>query len=64
MMKWKKLLTMPEGTYQLIKETYRQIWYTLYTLPDSGKWLNILKMSELLFSLPFSTVKWSEYFQC
>ena len=38
-------------------ESYRKIWYQLHFSPDSVKWPNVLLVSELLFSLPFSTAK-------
>ena len=38
----------------LVKEGYQKIWYKLHIAPDVGKWRNILLISELLFSLPFS----------
>ena len=37
------------------KESYRKIWYKLNTCPDSGKWSNLLQLSKLVFSLPFTT---------
>ena len=39
------------------QETYRKIWYQLRPSPDAVKWPNVLLISELLFSLPFSTAK-------
>ena len=38
-------------------DSYKKIWYQLYSLPDAVKWPNVLLTSELLFSLPFSTAK-------
>ena len=38
-------------------DSYNKIWYQLHSSPDSVKWPNILLVSELLFSLPFSTAK-------
>ena len=38
-------------------DSYRKVWYQLISSPDSAKWANILMVSELLFSLPFSTAK-------
>ena len=35
-------------------ECYQKIWYKLYTSPDVRKWPNLIHLSELLFSLPFS----------
>ena len=35
-------------------DSYNKIWYQLHSSPDSVKWPNILLVSELLFSLPFS----------
>ena len=37
-------------------ETYKKIWYTLHTCPDASKWLNVLMLCQLMFSLPFSTI--------
>ena len=36
------------------QESYQKVWYKLYISPDSAKWPNVLKLCELLFSLPFS----------
>lgn len=36
-------------------EDYRKIWYKLCSAPDIEKWPNMLHISELLFSLPFSS---------
>ena len=35
-------------------ESYQKVWYKLHTCPDAGKWPNLLRVSELIFSLPFS----------
>lgn len=35
-------------------ECYQKIWYKLYTSPDARKWPNLIRLCELLFSLPFS----------
>ena len=36
-------------------ECYQKIWYKLYTSPDVRKWpCDLIHLSELLFSLPFS----------
>ena len=35
-------------------EGYQKVWYKLHTCPDAGKWPNLLRVSELTFSLPFS----------
>ena len=43
-------------------DTYRKVWYQLYTSPDAVKWPNILLICELLFSLPFSTAKVERFF--
>ena len=43
-------------------DSYKKIWYQLYSSPDAVKWPNILLVSELLFSLPFSTAKVSVSF--
>ena len=49
---------MPGLTYlQIGHESYRKIWYQLHSSPDSVKWPNALLVSELLFTLPFSTAK-------
>ena len=36
------------------QEGYQKIWYKLHTAPDIEKWPNVLRLCELLFSLPFS----------
>ena len=38
----------------LDKEDYRRIWYKLSVSPDASRWKNVLMVSELGFSLPFS----------
>ena len=38
-------------------EDYRKVWYKLFTAPDARKWPNIILISELLFSLPFTNSK-------
>ena len=43
-------------------DSYKKIWYQLYSSPDAVKWPNILLVSELLFSLPFSTAKVEHFF--
>ena len=35
-------------------ESYQKIWYRLHTATDVEKWRNILALSDLVFSLPFS----------
>lgn len=35
-------------------ECYQKIWYKLHKTPDAVKWPNVLRICELLFSLPFS----------
>ena len=35
-------------------ENYQKVWYKLHTCPDVSKWLNLLRVCELIFSLPFS----------
>ena len=35
-------------------ESYQKIWYRLHTAADVEKWRNVLALSELVFSLPFS----------
>ena len=35
-------------------ESYQKIWYKLHISPDVEKWRNILALSQLAFSLPFS----------
>lgn len=43
------------GYVAIQTESYLKIWYRLNTSPDSSKWPNVLLLSELLFSLPFSS---------
>ena len=37
------------------RESYQEIWYRLHTATDVGKWRNVLALSELIFSLLFSS---------
>ena len=39
------------------KDSYKRIWYLLDVAPDAVKWKNLLLITDLLFSLPFSTAK-------
>ena len=43
-------------------DSYSKVWYQLHSSPDSAKWPNILLVSELLLSLPFSTAKVERFF--
>lgn len=38
-------------------EDYKKVWYTLHSTHDARKWPNVLLLSELLFSLPFTNSK-------
>lgn len=48
---------LPLGTL-----SYRKIWFKLHTCPDSEKWPGVLILSELLFSLPFTTSRVEQIF--
>ena len=48
---------LPIGT-----ENYRKVWYKLFTSPESGKWTNVLILSELVVSLPISTCRVEQLF--
>ena len=39
------------------KDNYKRIWYLLHVAPEAVNWKNLLLVTELLFSLPFSTAK-------
>ena len=39
------------------RQSYRRVWYNLWSAPDAQRWQNVLLVSQLLFSLPFSTAK-------
>ncbi len=41
---------------------YQKIWFKLHTCPDSERWPNIRLLSELLFSLPFTTSRVEQIF--
>ena len=43
-------------------DSYSKVWYKLYSSPDSTKWPNIILVSELLLSLPFSTANVERFF--
>ena len=43
-------------------KSYKKIWYTLHTCPDSRKWPNVLLLCELLFSLPIATSRVEQTF--
>ena len=36
------------------REGYQRVWFNLHTAPDASKWPNILRLCELVFSLPFA----------
>ena len=38
-------------------DSYQKVWYRLHTATDVEKWRNVLALSELVFSLPFSNGK-------
>ena len=44
------------------RESYRKMWYKLHTCPDSSKWSNLLQLSKLVFSLPFTTSRVEQIF--
>ena len=39
----------------IMTEDYKKVWYKLHATPDSRNWPTVLLLSELLFSLPFTT---------
>ena len=41
---------------------YKKVWYQLCLSPDAVNWTNILLVSNLLFSLPFSIAKVERFF--
>ena len=47
---------------RIASDSYSKVWYQLYCSPDSTKWPNIMLVSELLLSLPFSTAKVERFF--
>ena len=36
------------------EESYKKVWYKIFTAPDARKWPTVIWLSELLFSLPFT----------
>ena len=44
-------------------DSYKKVWYQLYSSPDSAMWPNIMLVNELLVTLPFSTAKVECFFQ-
>ena len=40
--------------YLDVLEDYKRVWYKLHTATDAKNWPNILLLSQLLFSLPFT----------
>ena len=38
----------------LCSETYQRTWYNLHTSTDANRWPNLLRVCDLVFSLPFS----------
>ena len=47
---------------RIASESYSRIWYQLRSSPDSVKWPNVMMVSELLLSLPFSMAKVEQLF--
>ena len=57
------LVTLQEGIEEVVEYAcsylnnscteYRKVWYKFYFCPDASKWLNVLSLSELAFSLTF-----------
>ena len=41
--------------FSITTESYRRVWYKLHSTSDAVKWPNLLLLSKLLFSLPFSS---------
>ena len=41
--------------FNIMTEDYKKFWYKLHATPDSRNWPTVLLLSELLFSLPFTT---------
>ena len=41
--------------FSITMESYLRVWYKLHSTSDAVKWPNILLLSKLLFSLPFSS---------
>ena len=44
-------------------EPYQKIWYKLHVCADAHKWRNVLLLCELVFSLPFLTLKLRQFSQ-
>ena len=40
--------------YLDVLKNFKKVWYKLHTIPDTRNWPNILFLSQLLFSLPFT----------
>ena len=38
-------------------DDYKRVWYILHTTHEAYKWPNLILLSELLFSLPFTNAK-------
>ena len=53
----KDIIEYARAYLRIGQESYRKIWYQLCSSPDSVKWPNVLLVSEVLFSLPFTTAK-------
>ena len=41
---------------------YRKVWYKLQSCPDASKWPNVIALSQLAFSLPFSNGRVEQIF--
>ena len=46
-----------QSNLSIQKDSYKRIWYLLDVASDAVKWKKLLLITELLFSLPFSTAK-------
>ena len=43
-------------------ESYQKVWYKLHTYPGASKWQNLIRVCELVISLPFSNAHAEQLF--
>ena len=49
-----EVVTYARNFLHIDTEGYQMVWYKLHTCPDASKWPNLIRVCELVFSLPFS----------
>lgn len=51
---WDDLIFYAKQYINLVQDPYRVVWWKLFNSPDAKKWVNILTLVELTFTIPLS----------